>query len=96
MKQSLNFGFIRVWKLPPDVRPRDVAGHFMQIQRNLQPLFTGHLAIAFNLLVQCRFRSHAFSIIQCHAAYNFKSESVTAPSEALVTWAAYFASTPRV
>ena len=28
--------------------------------------------------------------------YNFKSSSVTAPSEALVTWAAYFASTPRV
>jgi hypothetical protein len=28
--------------------------------------------------------------------YNFKSASVTAPSEALVTWAAYLASTPRV
>jgi hypothetical protein len=28
--------------------------------------------------------------------HNFKSSSVTAPSEALVTWAAYFASTPRV
>ncbi len=29
-------------------------------------------------------------------AYNFKFISVTAPSEALVTWAAYLASTPRV
>jgi hypothetical protein len=29
-------------------------------------------------------------------AYNFKSLSVTAPSDALVTWLAYFASTPRV
>jgi hypothetical protein len=28
--------------------------------------------------------------------HNFKSAPVTAPSEALVTWAAYFASTPRV
>jgi hypothetical protein len=28
--------------------------------------------------------------------YNFKSISVTAPNEALVTWAAYLASTPRV
>ena len=28
--------------------------------------------------------------------YNFKSISVTAPNEALVTCAAYFASTPRV
>src|SRR6266568_2269331 len=29
-------------------------------------------------------------------SYNFNSASVTAPSEALVTWAAYWASTPRV
>ena len=28
--------------------------------------------------------------------YNFSPASVTAPSLALVTWAAYFASTPRV
>src|ERR1051325_1036066 len=32
-------------------------------------------------------------LFECH---NSNSASVTAPSEALVTWAAYFASTPRV
>jgi hypothetical protein len=68
----------------------------MQIQRHAKPLFAGHLAVAFDLFVQCRYRIHVFSINQFAAAYNFKSSSVTAPSEALVTWAAYFASTPRV
>lgn len=29
-------------------------------------------------------------------SYGFKSRSVTAPSDALATWSAYFASTPRV
>jgi len=31
-----------------------------------------------------------------NAFYTFNPISVTAPNEALVTWAAYFASTPRV
>jgi hypothetical protein len=34
--------------------------------------------------------------IQSLVSYNFKSISVTAPNEALVMCAAYFASTPQV
>jgi hypothetical protein len=35
-------------------------------------------------------------IFSSAANYNFKSMSVTAPSKALVMWAAYFASTPQM
>jgi hypothetical protein len=68
----------------------------VQFKRDRQSLFAGHLTIAFNLSVRCRCRSHGSLISQFFVAYNFNSASVTAPSEALVTWAAYFASTPRV
>jgi len=40
----------------------DVAGHLVQLQRNRQTLLTGHLAIAFDLFVQCRCRGHDESI----------------------------------
>ena len=96
MKKALNFVRIGFWILAANAFARDITGHLMQFQRHAKPLFTSHLAIAFNLFVQCRCRSHLFSIIQFAADYNFKSLSVTAPSDALVTWAAYFASTPRV
>ena len=58
MKKILNFRFIRFWMLPANSRPRDVAGHFVQIQSNLQPLFASHLAVAFNLFVESCCRRH--------------------------------------
>ena len=62
MKKVFNFGVIRFWMLPANSRTRDVAGHFMQVQSNLQTLLAGHLAVAFNLFVQCRCRSHEANI----------------------------------
>ena len=40
--------------LPSDARPCDVAGHLVHVQSDLEPLLAGHLAVAFNLLLQCR------------------------------------------
>ena len=58
MKKILNFSFIRLRMLPANSRPRDVAGHFVQIQSNLQPLLAGHLAVAFNLFDESGCRRH--------------------------------------
>jgi hypothetical protein len=68
----------------------------MQVQSNLQTLLASHLTIAFNLFVQCCYRSHNCLITHLPATYNFNPASVTAPSDADVTWLAYFANTPRV
>ena len=57
-KQTFNFGDANFWILAADAFARDVAGHFMQVERDAQPLFAGHLAIAFDLFVQCRCRIH--------------------------------------
>jgi hypothetical protein len=51
----------------------DVARHLAQLPRQGRPLLAGHLAIAFDLFVQCRCRSHGFAINQFADAYNFKS-----------------------
>ena len=96
MQEAFNFGNASFWILTADAFARDVAGHFVQIQGYAKSLFAGHLTVAFNLFVQCDCRSHGFSIISFPCIYNSKSLSVTAPSDALVTCAAYFASTPRV
>jgi hypothetical protein len=58
MQQSFNFGDASFWILAADAFARDVAGHLVQVERDAKPLFAGHLAVAFNLFVQCRCRSH--------------------------------------
>jgi hypothetical protein len=68
----------------------------VQFERQGQPLLAGHAPVMLNLFGQCRFRCHNLSIIKSDANYNFKSASVTAPREALVTALAYLARTPRV
>ena len=81
VKKLFNLGFARAGMLPADARARDVARHFMQIQSDLQPLLTRHLTVAFDLLVQCRCRSHALSITQTPVAYNFLHRTARAARE---------------
>jgi hypothetical protein len=36
----------------------------VQIERNRQALFAGHLAIPLNLIIQCRLRTHGICLAQ--------------------------------
>jgi len=58
MKQTLHPGIIRVGVLMADACARHVASQLMQLQRNLQTLLAGHLAVAFNLFVESGCRRH--------------------------------------
>jgi hypothetical protein len=56
-QQIFNFLFARVGILSADAFSRDIASQLVQIQSDLQTLLAGHRAVAFDLFVQCRFRS---------------------------------------
>ena len=49
---------VRVWKLPSNPGAGDVAGEGMQVERDLQPLLTGHGPVPFDLLFQRGFGGH--------------------------------------
>lgn len=59
-EQAFDFDNIGFGMLATDAFAGDVARHLVQIQRHREPLFAGHLAIAFDLFVQCRGRSHGW------------------------------------
>jgi hypothetical protein len=58
-QQALHFGGIRCGMLAADPFPRDVAGEFVQLKPNRQPLLSAHLPVPRNLAIQYPVRGHA-------------------------------------
>jgi hypothetical protein len=60
-QQPLDLGFMRAGILMPDALAGDVAGKFVQSQRDGQPLLAGHAPVKFDLLLECSLGVHVFS-----------------------------------
>jgi hypothetical protein len=55
----------RLRKLASDACARKIASQLVQPKRDGEPLFTGHAAIAFQLLFQGKFRFHEHFLLRC-------------------------------
>ena len=70
MEEFLDFRRGGLGMLAADAFTGDVAGQFMQLQRDGETLFAGHGSITFDLCGECLLRIHAVTAAEWWGRFN--------------------------